>query len=1573
VTGVEAAEGVEAILRAGGLAPPGARTGEPADPVRARRYRHPALGDRPVVRLVADALGPAEDIALAAVGLEPAGESDALAIARRRALGYPGWVLVHHPDEAGRALAAAREMSSLARLARSKPGAAREGYHALAKRLAASVPHHLPTFYEEAARAMIEGGHAGQAGVMFGRAREAERAYGLEVDEDRRVEVFLEFARAGALTAGSLAVHAARLAESRDPAAAHAAFRRLCVERARAGVAPWADMATQLRRLAEAAGVDGEADERDLLAELLGLPAVARAPLGFWKAYRRQLLDLAGRSPAARGALLNLHPTVPDVHEWWLGLLDAAGALDAVTRPAATVGAEAALRGGAAEWLGRTIATAAGRPAAVPDALFALLPRMARRLRADGTPLPLLVNGRWLADLDLLDLALELHLPVQAPEPRTAIHLHRWLLRPAPRRRDLDGVAADAAWGPPLLRALDAHLHRQPAAPLLAGGHLRRGVSAWLDLVADRAGQGGLPDLQEELARLAKVATADVLAVNPAARGRILGADIAGSLARTLRGGCLDELGWPALEEARAGLGARVDATGAWPDLVLSDGVRAVVAGPTGVGFEHDLRRPPGAQPLGLLWAGGQLLVAWSVPGGISGRAYWSGRPDEVFDARSLSLSWWGAPLRLSLPLPDGSRTTGSRAVRPGDTTTAPARHLAADGVRCWALADGRLRELDPATGRTGPESLPEFLAAFDAGGRLLPRSSWLLPLPAGLDGGPLGAGGGLAGFRVRRAGSDAYEIEGTDGRRLVARLPAPPVALVTFPGDAAPRPVTIDRHQLELWDPGGRFRLLRAGVLAPGGDLAPATPVVPPPAYWLALRPRDEAGSAALRAIGDETARSLVDAGDRMEAVGRLLPAIGHPGLRRSVAGQAEVAAALERSLVQLRADTERRERPGPGPSDPSLMTAFGWLPMGVVPAGARPGESSAVAQIAEVERFLETGEQPAPATASSVQWALLAGRMAAAGCRAASPAIEQSEREALLGLLERWAETDFARHPDRYRVFQASEAPESGRTPGAGLVQSGGHRWFVGPRLQDWRGPRRLVLERRHDDGFAVPPDLTVEWYRSGAGGWESPERVRRLVALVRERGPVPWDPGQVDDLAGRTGLSRAESALLLAAWPIADTWRPGGLPTDLRRLLGMTVAEVLAAREVLVRVPAEWRVELVAAAMPDDPADLWAAPAPGDPGGPAARIAATWLRAFGRRTGAGERTVTSARRALALGRPAAEALAGFVDPDADVRLNSDGAWAVRDDAELAELPGGHPAPFTRSVLSDVSLLVPWLFVSAPVGDRARSGIPEVVRRVRLRLANPDLLIQVGWTAASVQGRALLDLVPGPPYRSPRGAEVAGSRDAGAFVLVSAAGGRIVRVHLRPARSAEAGPGLVELLDAHVRDMHRRIRFLAGDEAGALAERVAETPVPAGGWEANPALSAPGVVEAAAARLGLSAEAATLYLQLLAVPEPTVRAVREWNGWTGPRFESAAAELAGSGLALRARRPRAGRDVFLPGGWEELKAPDLPVETWRLRLYGGRPLGRLLALRPLHRLFEDAWRLVEAGRGPAFEEANP
>jgi hypothetical protein len=1564
---------VDALLRVGALAPPDAEPGEPADPLVARSYRHAALGDRPVIRLVAAPLGRAEDLALGFLGLELESASEPVALIRRRALGFPGWVLIHHPEDADYALAIVEATESLARLARSRPGAVKDGFEAIARRLARAVPHFLPTYFEQAGRAFLEAGNAGQAGVMFGKAREAERIYALDVDEDRRLAVFLEFALAGALTARSLADYAQQLSESGDPAAAYATFRRLCVERTRAGVPPWSEMATQLRRLGAAAGVDAGSEERALLADLLDAPALARAPIGFWRAYRAPLLELARASPAVRGRLLDRPPASPGIHDWWLGLLDSAGALDAVTGQAVGVDPAAAARGGPAGWLARMLvaSTSNWRSPGAPDALFALLPRMARRLRSDGVPVRLVGRDDWQTDLDLLDLALELQLPVEAPGAETRLHMARWLGRPASRRRHLDHLARDPAWGQLLLHAVDDELGRTPAARLLEHGHLRRGFSAWLDLVADRIERGGLPDLLQELGRLGKVLDPEALEVNPAARDRILAADAALSLARTLRGGCLDELGWPALEEARAGLGAAITATGSWPNLVLSDGVRAVVVAPDGVLLEHDLRIG-GARhlrQLSFLHAGGQLLVSWwSVSSGR--RAYWSGRPAEVFDPRSLPTGSWSAPLGLSLELADGSRTSGGRAVRAGDTAGGTPSHMASDGVRCWALVDGRFHELDPATGRTGRPSVPGFLAGFDVGGRLVADSSWVMPLPPDLDGGPLGARDGMVGFRVRRMGDGTFEAEGLDGRRVVARLPEAPVALVAFPGDPAPRPLTNRWHRLELWDPSGRHRLLQATAMEPGPDLARATPLVPPPPYWVALRPRDQAGSAALRALSDATARELVAAADPAEAVERLLPAITHPALRRSVAAQAEVAAGARQRLEKLLSGLRGTERVPAWGDDRALLGAFAGFGAGPGVHNPTPG-TTALRQLAMVERFMESGDLPRQFIASPLQWALLVGRMAAAGYLAAGPATRPEQRAVLLAWLERWAGSMFAQHPDWFRVVQVLEGPDSKLSTGAWVRYRGGHRWFISAAQTAFRQPtRRLVLERAQRGAFELPAEMTVEWERPGAGAWETPERLRRLVALVGERGPVPWFPEHADELARRTGITRAEAALLLAGLPLDAGWHDDFVRGPARTALELRPAEAVAARDRLNGVPARWRVELVAAAMPDDPADLWRERAADDPAGPAARIAAVWLAAFGRR--AEELDDSAVRAALRLTRPRGRMLAGFADPDADPTLNGDATWVVNPNGQLVTAPGAPAEPFGGWTLADASLLVPWLFASAAVGERARSGVPEVLRRVRRRLANPDLLVSAGWAAGDAGGRALLDVIQAPPYRPARGAELPDSRDTGGLVLV-AGRSESVLVYARPARlGSEADAGLLPLLGEAAGLLHERVRFLRGPGADELVARILDTPVPAGGWEANPAVSAPDLVVRVAAARGLSPEAAALYLQLLAGPDPTVRRVRDWNGWTGARFELAAAELAAAGLAVRARRPRAGRDVFLPGPWEDLKVPDQPVEAWRLRLYGGRPLGRLLALRPLHRLFEDAWHEVEAGRGPAFEEVS-
>jgi hypothetical protein len=847
-----------AALEGGGLVPARADVQDPerVDGVSARRYGHAALGDRPVVRLVPDALAPAEDLAMEFLGFAQPAVEGPVAKAARRALGFPAWVLAHDPGNAGHALAVVKEMERLARLAASKPGLARDGFGEIGERLARSVPHFLPTFYEEAGRAYAAHGNAAQAGTMFGRAREAERSFGLAVDEQRRRDAFVEFALAGALTAKALAEYARELAERLSAEQAYRTFRELCVQRTLGGMPPWSGMATELRRLARAADRDAAAEDRAILTELLDSPATARAAAGFWKPYRKALVALAREDAAVRARLLDITPGAeggsPELDDLWIDVLEASGASAELTG-----GGEP---GRAAAWLSRWVAHIQRRWSrrATPR-LLELVRAMAERLRADAVPVALVSSGwRGRADLDLVDLALELELPLADPPRDAMLDLLEWKARDPGERRQLEFVAANGVWGVHLDAELESALgYRVEAGSLLDAAGMRVAVGRWLERRLDASEGGTLARLHGELSRL-DAAGADVWRAVPGAGERLAALDVAGVLARTLRGGLLDELGWPALEQAAARLarpqrGAAPALYGAFPDLVVSDGSRAVVVAPDRIVLEHDLRIPRAARDWGrgFEWAGGQLLVRF-LDDDDGGRGYWSGRPREVFAlGEGAGGAWQFAPFQFSLELPDGGRTIGGRPLHTGDTSVGESAGVLSDGTAYWRLAvDGEARalvEFDPATGRAGRRSLPRFLEDFAAEGWALElETSWVVPIPAVLESTPLGARDGLAGCRMRRRLDDRtrLELESIDGRRLALSVSAgrrlgalTPAALVAWPGDDAPRPLAVDAALLELWAPDDAGPLLHAKAGAIRPPLARGTPLVPPAAAF-ATRP---------------------------------------------------------------------------------------------------------------------------------------------------------------------------------------------------------------------------------------------------------------------------------------------------------------------------------------------------------------------------------------------------------------------------------------------------------------------------------------------------------------------------------------------------------------------------------------------------------------------------------------------------------------------------------------------------------------------------------------------------------------
>ena len=113
-------------------------------------------------------------------------------------------------------------------------------------------------------------------------------------------------------------------------------------------------------------------------------------------------------------------------------------------------------------------------------------------------------------------------------------------------------------------------------------------------------------------------------------------------------------------------------------------------------------------------------------------------------------------------------------------------------------------------------------------------------------------------------------------------------------------------------------------------------------------------------------------------------------------------------------------------------------------------------------------------------------------------------------------------------------------------------------------------------------------------------------------------------------------------------------------------------------------------------------------------------------------------------------------------------------------------------------------------------------------------------------------------------------------------------------------------------------------------------------------------------------------LYLQLLALPDPTDANTARWTGWKPARLKAARAALAATDLVLTAKRARAGRSLFLPGGWLALNRPHLPLESWKAPMFGftETPTGVVVPREPLGDLFARAWQRILDGDTPAYEE---
>ncbi|MGY3678132.1 hypothetical protein [Streptomyces sp. TE33382] len=1677
-----------ALLDAGTILPAGTTDRDDADTLTARTYTHTALGDRPVVRLVPGTLGEAEDLALEFLGLARTAEAPVVGQVRRETLGFPAWALVNDPANGHHALALVKDIERLGRQARTRAGAAKEGFDALGTRLGRAVPHFLPTYFEQVARLFLQAENTTYAASFFGKAREAERVHGLVVDEDRQRAVFLEFAFSGALTVKALRQYVRDLVARLAPADAWAQFRRLLVERCAAGMPPYAALPQDVRALVKAAGLDREAAERDLVSDLIGSPGVVRAPASFWTTYRSALIALAQRDAAVRARLLGFFPETfsesdrdTDGESGWLALLAEAGAEDLLTALPDTGDApsDSAASVSPADWLGRWEAhrrgnrDASGRSPQTLD----LAGRMADRLRADGRSVELF-HGRWqrTADLDLLDLCLASGVPVAEPDDQGAgtansprVMVGPWLTDTAPGARDLTVIAERPVFRALLRRSVDGlgdghgrWLGDAGMAKLVAHPVLSTILREWLNAcAAEYTAARGFSGLHIALTRLSafRHVVADVA---PEVVRLLESHTVVPLLASTLRTGVLDELGWPALDETYAELAAEaataarqqrhrresVDVTGAWPALILNTLERAVVIGPEGVLLRHTLRLPVAVdhwRTIALRYVDGELLVIWWEDG--KQRGYWSHRPAEVFTVGGEQNARWGGSGpsdEVCLPLPGGGRATGAKALHAGDTSLPPQRAVISDGTGHWREGhQGTQRvwlEYDPVSGTHGRASLPAFIrSGVRDGTRLLTEHCQVLPLQPGLETTPFGTDGTVLGRWVRRTATEPGTAAPADGHRIVAgtpdghmvALPHPmpggdspvPIGALTLPGGSRPVAAlhhrSVEAHPADTDGTGGS--LWSVTLDSSGGKDAAGTPYVPPVAYWHAMRPRDERGSIALRNLTDSRTEELfaevaaavarhleafravkeyTGPSSRelsQEAVARVLPEVSDARLlagvtafvQNAVDRAVDVARYLEPPKPVQPATPQNTARvqgmffdhePEHG-DDATLRDSTVWGSERMHGGWGGENRWTVIRQILAVNHVL--GGEPAfgPPTPSKVPftptdgwqrdectvpgysptWTSLLDKLPELAYRAASATTSPEHRTGLLVLLETLAAGPLADPAGTVRQVELVEpfgggAPAQGRPEAVhrlGQVLRKGARTVVvladRGRNASNDAVRWLALDHDPTGAFGPVPGFTLDHEHVHRQGIDR-DRLTRLTALVGEKGPAPWRPEAAEAFHTATGIGPLQSAALLSA----AIEEPGA---EALALLGAKTRALETAQARLDALPRDDRHALLRALLPADPADLWST-------GPDVRAAAAVWQ---------ERLASLVRVPEELDLDLSGAPPGAVD----LVLNAGSrTWL----AHGTDVQDGTGRPSLRRVgahgaVSSALTALRTLAYTLPYGHPLRAHLPVGLAALRSRLADPNLVLELGldWTDAGGSIGPAVRAAHGLPESGGAGAD--GLVRAGTALLLAPGHGSNEKLLIRPA--GLAGPddpafGFVEgTVGRHSTGDLLALRALLGEETDVLLSAGAPGGSPHHPAQ-DPTRAVPELVAEAADALGLSADAAALYLMLLALPDPTDRNCVRWTEWKPARVKKARAELVATDLVVEAKRSRAGRTLFLPCGWLERGAPGLPLETWKEHLYPVAGSFRILPHLPVPALFAAAWARIGGGDAPAFEELD-
>ena len=493
-----------------------------------------------IIRLVPETLLEAETLALQSVGCRRA-DDQVVGYASAQKVGFPTWSILSDPANAHYVRNLATRLQSVEQQAREHPQATQKKLVELAMEFADSMPHLIPIFLEEVTRIYVRINQAPIASQFFNQAREIERKFDVEVEPRRHAAMFQEFTRMGVIGVKEFTTEARKAAKRLPPQEAYDYFFDLCVDRCRAGGLAYSRMASDLRRLAKAAGISAKESDRRLVTNILGLAGFYQAATGFFRDIRPTLVQLVRDNPQWHDKLLLAKPKKLTIEEYF-ELMRETGVYDGLVADKARL----------AMWLVRIIRHEYSRDNYNFRRSQQLIDAVAHAGGAlKGKTLPL--NERVM-DIDLIDALSAGGITWDLSDTDSKCFRWRAWTRPGvgEYRRDLAGIVNHPQLGEFMVKTIPFSDIRILKQPLLATESGRRLLSRSLQHQVDRRKRIiGYPNVWKRFYHqvLEDLAHAQLGRLNPTAVEQIFSYDPVAELQARLRLGFFQELAWPLLEQ----------------------------------------------------------------------------------------------------------------------------------------------------------------------------------------------------------------------------------------------------------------------------------------------------------------------------------------------------------------------------------------------------------------------------------------------------------------------------------------------------------------------------------------------------------------------------------------------------------------------------------------------------------------------------------------------------------------------------------------------------------------------------------------------------------------------------------------------------------------------------------------------------------------------------------------------------------------------------------------------------------------------------------------------------------------